>query len=217
VLARSEFGGSGGPATVGSASGAIPLSGATIPSRTSVSPVSTGHSAVVSGTASLDRTVLASSIKSCVRKFNGNLGLVALKWRIVDSTRWTAKDRALSINRASSAACLEAVRPARLIRAMSAFADMTTRCRSAFKCPTSAALSAVMTESSAGHMPPVTQGVQSTGRLKRDTFSDSREALRSFCLAEFRPKIAIGKAYRQPTTKPLLFILARCRFHGGSL
>jgi hypothetical protein len=43
---------------------------------------------------------------------------------------------------------------------------------------TSGAVSAVTVDSSAGHSPPVTHGVQSTGDRKAGIFSDSSAALR---------------------------------------
>jgi len=61
---------------------------------------------------------------------------------------------------------------------------------------TSGAVSAVTVDSSAGHSPPVTHGVQSTGELKAGILRDSRVALRRRCRAVFRPKIATGQAYR---------------------
>src|SRR5271156_6673595 len=78
----------------------------------------------------------------------------------------------------------------------SSFAELTIRCKSAFRYLTSGAVSAVTVDSSAGHNPPVTHGVQSTGEVKAGIFSDSRVALRRRCRAVFRPKIATVQAYR---------------------
>src|ERR1700722_13495387 len=100
------------------------------------------------------------------------------------------------MTRASSACRVESINPTQRMLLSSSFAELTIRCKSAFRYLTSVAVSAVTVDNSAGHSPPVTHGVQSTGALKAGIFSDSRAALRRRCRAVFRPKIATGQAYR---------------------
>lgn len=127
----------------------------------------------------------------------GHFVFVLRRCRIVDSTRRAAKARAASITRASSAFRTAIGNPARATLLRSPFAALTIRCKSAFRYFTSCALSAVTADNSAGHNPPVTHGVQSTGELKAGILSDSRAALRKRCRAVIRPKISTGQAYRQ--------------------
>jgi hypothetical protein len=100
------------------------------------------------------------------------------------------------MSRASSACRIGSASPARRTRLSSSFAVSTIRCKSALRCLTSGAVSTVTVDSSAGHNPPVTHGVQSTESLKAGIFTDSRAALRRRWRAVFRPKIATAQAYR---------------------
>src|ERR1700727_2038115 len=97
---------------------------------------------------------------------------------------------------ASSACRVESINPAQRMFFSSSFAELTIRCKSVFRYLTSGAVSAVTVDNSAGHSPPVTHGVQSTGELKAGIFTDSRAALRRRCRAVFRPKTATRQAYR---------------------
>lgn len=79
-------------------------------------------------------------------------------WRIVDSTRRTARARASSMTRASSAWRGRSANPARLIILSCWLALSAIRCRSTFRYSASVAFSVVSVASSAGQSPPITQG-----------------------------------------------------------
>src|ERR1700754_819702 len=97
---------------------------------------------------------------------------------------------------ASSACRVESINPAQRMFLSSSFAELTIRCKSAFRYLTNGAVSAVTVDNSAGHRPPVTQGEASTGERKAGIFNESSAARRRRGRAVFRPKIATGQAYR---------------------
>lgn len=99
---------------------------------------------------------------------------------------------ARSITLSSSARRVESAIPARQMTISSSLAEPTIRCRSAFRCSASVAVSAVLDESSAGQSPPITRVVQSSEELNVGIVRDSRVALRSRWRALHRPKIATG-------------------------
>src|SRR5258708_7428338 len=80
----------------------------------------------------------------------------------------------------------------------SSLAPLAIRSKSALRCSASAVVSAVVVDSSAGHRPPITHGVQSIAELKVGNVRDSRVALRRRWRAVFRPKIPTGQAYWRP-------------------
>lgn len=114
------------------------------------------------------------------RNFHGN------------APRYLPKLAARSITLSSSARRVESAIPARQMTISSSLAEPTIRCRSAFRCSASVAVSAVLDESSAGQSPPITRVVQSSEELNVGIVRDSRVALRSRWRALHRPKIATG-------------------------
>lgn len=122
----------------------------------------------------------------------GTRPVICRSSRIADSTRRIADARARSITLSSSARRVESAIPARQMTISSSLAEPTIRCRSAFRCSASVAVSAVLDESSAGQSPPITRVVQSSEELNVGIVRDSRVALRSRWRALHRPKIATG-------------------------
>lgn len=111
------------------------------------------------------------------RNFHGTRPVICRSSRIADSTRRIADARARSITLSSSARRVESAIPARQMTISSSLAEPTIRCRSAFRCSASVAVSAVLDESSAGQSPPITRVVQSSEELNVGIVRDSRVAL----------------------------------------